>query len=194
MDVFNGHHVIRVIIDSGATGNMIRHSTMKHLGSQIISNAQSVHQIISSAQSGRWPLQAAGDWRNTGFFLEIQVQHEVEPDSEYAIEPRSDAPSVSRVFICYSRLRCGPNEHCLTSTVPHTHNTTYNWTNFPCYTPEDIGVSVEYLNTSFLVKKPNAGNRLVAAFSDVGRYSKPQPSFLPDVDSHCVSSRNGDTS
>ena len=49
--------------------------------------------------------------------------------------------------------------------------------------PEDIGVAVEYLNPSFLVKKPNGGSRLVTAFADVGRYSKPQPSLMPDVDS-----------
>lgn len=49
--------------------------------------------------------------------------------------------------------------------------------------PEDVNISVEYLNPSFLVKKPHGGYRLVTAFSDVGRYSKPQPSLLPDVDS-----------
>lgn len=49
--------------------------------------------------------------------------------------------------------------------------------------PEDVGITIEYLNPSFLVKKPNGGSRLVTAFSDVGRYSKPQPSLLPDVDS-----------
>ena len=49
--------------------------------------------------------------------------------------------------------------------------------------PEDIGVSVEYVNPSFLVKKTNGGFRLVTAFADVGRYSKPQPSLMPDVDS-----------
>ena len=49
--------------------------------------------------------------------------------------------------------------------------------------PEDVGVSVEYLNPSFLVRKQNGGSRLVTAFSDVGRYSKPQPSLMPDVDS-----------
>ena len=48
--------------------------------------------------------------------------------------------------------------------------------------PEDVRVSVEYLNPSFLVRKPNGGSRLVTAFSDVGRYSKPQPSLMPDVD------------
>ena len=40
-----------------------------------------------------------------------------------------------------------------------------------------------YLNPSFLVKKASDGYRLVTAFSDVGRYSKPQPSLMPDVDS-----------
>ena len=49
--------------------------------------------------------------------------------------------------------------------------------------PEDIGIDVEYLNSSFLVKKPSGGFRLVIAFSEVGRYSKPQPALLPDVDS-----------
>lgn len=49
--------------------------------------------------------------------------------------------------------------------------------------PEDLGISVEYINPSFLVKKPSGGFRLVTAFADVGRYSKPQPSLMPDVDS-----------
>ena len=35
--------------------------------------------------------------------------------------------------------------------------------------PEDVNVTAEYLNPSFLVKKPNGGFRLVTAFSDVGR-------------------------
>jgi hypothetical protein len=49
--------------------------------------------------------------------------------------------------------------------------------------PEDLGLSVEYINPSFLVKKPSGGYRLVTAFADVDRYSKPQPSLMPDVDS-----------
>ena len=49
--------------------------------------------------------------------------------------------------------------------------------------PEDVDITVEYLNPSFLVRKPNGGSRLVTAFADVGRDSKPQPSLLPDVDS-----------
>ena len=49
--------------------------------------------------------------------------------------------------------------------------------------PENIGISIEYLNPSFLVKKQSGGYRLVIAFADVGRYSKPQPSVMPDVDS-----------
>jgi len=43
-------------------------------------------------------------------------------------------------------------------------------------------VSVEYLSLSFLVKKPNGGHRLVTSFSEVGRYSKRQPSLMPPVD------------
>jgi hypothetical protein len=49
--------------------------------------------------------------------------------------------------------------------------------------PENLGITVEYLNPSFLIKKPSGVHRLVTAFADVGRYSKPQPSLLPDVDS-----------
>ncbi|CAC5379308.1 unnamed protein product [Mytilus coruscus] len=49
--------------------------------------------------------------------------------------------------------------------------------------PEDVGISVEYINPSFLVKKASGGFRLVTTFAEVGRYSKPQPSLMPDVDS-----------
>jgi hypothetical protein len=49
--------------------------------------------------------------------------------------------------------------------------------------PEEIGIQVEYLNPSFLVKKDSGGFRLVTAFSEVARYSKTQPSLMPDVDS-----------
>ena len=48
--------------------------------------------------------------------------------------------------------------------------------------PEQVNVSVEYLNLSFLVKKPNVGHCLVTSFGEVGRYSKPQPSLMPQVD------------
>ena len=49
--------------------------------------------------------------------------------------------------------------------------------------PESCGITAEYLNPSFLVKKTCGGFRLVTAFAEVGRYSKPQPSLMPDVDS-----------
>ena len=49
--------------------------------------------------------------------------------------------------------------------------------------PESLGITVEYLNPSFLVLKSSGGQRLVTAFADVGRYCKPQPSLMPDVDS-----------
>ena len=35
--------------------------------------------------------------------------------------------------------------------------------------PEDVGINVEYVNPSFLVKKPSGGHRLVPAFTDVGQ-------------------------
>ena len=48
--------------------------------------------------------------------------------------------------------------------------------------PEDLNIVAEYLNPSFLVKKQRGGHRLVTAFGDVGRYSKPQPSLMPNID------------
>ena len=48
--------------------------------------------------------------------------------------------------------------------------------------PEQANTSVEYLNISFLVKKPTGGSRLVTSFGEVGKYSKPQPSLMPNVD------------
>ncbi len=49
--------------------------------------------------------------------------------------------------------------------------------------PGDIGVRVEYVKPSSLVKKPSGDIRLVTTFADVGIYSKPQPSIIPDEDS-----------
>ena len=49
--------------------------------------------------------------------------------------------------------------------------------------PEEIGVNVEYLNPSFLVKKSDNNFRLVTAFTEVGKYCKPQPTLLPTIDS-----------
>ena len=50
--------------------------------------------------------------------------------------------------------------------------------------PEDMNVTVEYLNPTFLVKDPRRDKfRLVTAFSEVGKYCKPQPSLMPNVDS-----------
>jgi hypothetical protein len=48
--------------------------------------------------------------------------------------------------------------------------------------PEQVGISVEYLNLSFLVQKPSGGSRLVTAFGEVGQYAKPQPSLMPNID------------
>ena len=43
--------------------------------------------------------------------------------------------------------------------------------------------NVKYVNPSFLVKMPSWGHGLVSDCSGVGRYSKPWPSLMPDVDS-----------
>ena len=48
--------------------------------------------------------------------------------------------------------------------------------------PEDVSVTVEYLNLSFLVAKPSGGTRRVTSFGEVARYSKPSPCLMPNVD------------
>ena len=48
--------------------------------------------------------------------------------------------------------------------------------------PEDLDIVAEYVNPSFLIKKASGGYRLVTAFADVGRYCKPTPSLMQDVD------------
>ena len=60
MDVFHGHRVVHVTIESSATRNMICHSTTKRLGCPIISSAQSVQQADGSSQ-----LQVVGEIRAT---------------------------------------------------------------------------------------------------------------------------------
>ena len=37
--------------------------------------------------------------------------------------------------------------------------------------PEDLSIVAEYVNPSFLVKKPSGGNRLVTAFAEIGQYA-----------------------
>ena len=37
--------------------------------------------------------------------------------------------------------------------------------------PEDIDITIEYLNLSFLIKEPSVGYRLVTAFANMGCYS-----------------------
>ena len=48
--------------------------------------------------------------------------------------------------------------------------------------PDDVNVTVGYLNLSFLVAKPSGGTRLVTSFGEVARYSKPSPSLMPNID------------
>lgn len=379
LDVFHGHQTSRIIIDSGATGNMIRQSTAKRLGAKIAPSSQSVHQADGSS-----PLKVIGEThisftrdnqtfqfeglviedldvevlagtpfmelndvavrparkevilgdgptysygsptqqsKNStaryafllrapetaqtiwpGEFLEVKLPADAPSDCEYAIEPRTDSPSFKKLtssqmwphprivssvaqriripnllsepltlrrneHFCQATLTFKPNNkikrgnpvrltHTTSTAKSHSssivvdpddllpqeikeqfhavlkeydsvftpHFKGYNGAagsfhakvnmgpveppqrkgRLPQYNrgklvelqekfdqleelgvfenPEDAGVSVEYLNPSFLVKKSNGGYRLVTAFADVGRYSKPQPSLLPDVD------------
>ena len=50
--------------------------------------------------------------------------------------------------------------------------------------PEDVGVTVEHVSPSFLVKKASGtGKRLVTAFTSIGEYCKTLPISMPTVDS-----------
>ena len=50
--------------------------------------------------------------------------------------------------------------------------------------PEDVGVVVQHVSPSFLVKKSSGtGHRLVTAFTSLGEYIKSLPSLMPTVES-----------
>ena len=48
--------------------------------------------------------------------------------------------------------------------------------------PEDVGVTIEHVSPSFLVRKPSGGYRLVTAFTSIGEYCKTLPTSMPTVD------------
>ena len=48
--------------------------------------------------------------------------------------------------------------------------------------PEDVGITIEHVSPSFLVRKPSGGNRLVTAFTLIGNYCKTLPTSMPTVD------------
>ena len=48
--------------------------------------------------------------------------------------------------------------------------------------PEEVGITCEYLNPSFLIKKKSGKKRLVTAFTEVAQYTKPQPALMSDVE------------
>ena len=48
--------------------------------------------------------------------------------------------------------------------------------------PEDVNITAEYVSPSFLVAKPHGGHRLVTAFTELGHFTKPQPSLISNVD------------
>ena len=58
VDMFYDHHPVRITIDSGATGNMIRHRTVQRLGCRVADSSQSVHQADGSS-----PLHVVGETR-----------------------------------------------------------------------------------------------------------------------------------
>lgn len=48
--------------------------------------------------------------------------------------------------------------------------------------PEDLGVTVEHVSPSFLVKKQGGGSRLVTSFTSIGNYAKHPPSRVTKPD------------
>ncbi len=49
--------------------------------------------------------------------------------------------------------------------------------------PEELGVEVEHVSPSFLVRKPSGGTRLVTSFIALGPYCKVLPTTMPTVES-----------
>ena len=49
--------------------------------------------------------------------------------------------------------------------------------------PEDFGITVEYFNPFFIIKKTNGNYRFVTVFAEVARNSKPQIALMANVDS-----------
>jgi hypothetical protein len=141
-----------------------------------------VQSLASSALVLRTPPSSTTVW--PGEFVEIELPGYAPADTEYALEPRIDAPSVKRLTA--SQLWPCPN---IVSSVagririPNLSSDPRSLKLGVFKRPEDVNVSVEYLNPSSLVKKSSGGFRLVIAFADVGRYSKPQPSLMSNVDS-----------
>ena len=158
IDAFHGHHPVRITLDSGATGNMIRHSIVTRLGGHLSPSSQTAHQAdgcshlkvvgesrLSFTSANRefsfeglvvenfdvdvlagTPFMETNDisirpakrqvtigtaarraivlrasptsttiW--PGDFVEINLPDDAPPDCEYALEPRSDAPSVRKL-------------------------------------------------------------------------------------------------
>ena len=50
-------------------------------------------------------------------------------------------------------------------------------------TPESVGTYAEYVNPSFLIKKPDNSYRLVTSFGEVASHNKPTPTATPSADS-----------
>ena len=48
--------------------------------------------------------------------------------------------------------------------------------------PEDYGIEVEHVSTSFLVRKGSGGHRLVTAFTALSSYTKTLPTLMPTVE------------
>ena len=49
-------------------------------------------------------------------------------------------------------------------------------------TPESVGSYAEYVNPSFLLKKPDNSYRLVTSFGEVASHNKPTPTLTPNTD------------
>ena len=277
--MFYAHHPVSVTSGSGATGNMICHTTVQRLGCQVTPCSQSVHQadgssslhvvgetsfpfaskghtftfeaivvknldvdiltgtpfmessdiavhpakrrvilgdgtihnygsqqpvMINSAACRaivlRSPLMSTTIW--PGEFL-FELPSNAPPDLVYALKPQADATSIRKLTASQlwpqptmvSSIAC---KICIPNLTPELHFLPQ----CACHQllelqqkfeklealgvfkrPKDINIPVEYLNPSFLIKKPSGGYCLVTAFADVGRYSKPQSSLMPDVDS-----------
>ena len=133
---------------------------------------------------------------------------QIDPASETSIEERSVFKKINMEYdeVFSNQLGCyngasGPFSHVITvgdSLPPQRRGRipTYNTKNMELLQmkydeltaqgvfakPEDIGVNVEYVNPSFLIKKPDSSHRLVTAFNELGEHTRPQQCAMPNVD------------
>ena len=186
LDTCYCHNPVRITIDSEDTGNMIRLSIVQKLKYEICKSAQTAHQAVGSS-----PLKVIGETElsfTRGQHV-FQFERLVVENVDVEVHARTLFMEANDIAVLPAKCkRMAPLSHtALLIIVLHSKLRLTLWFSVldalekpgVFKRQEDINVCVEYLNPSFLVNKSNSGYRLVTAFADVERYSKPRPSLMP---------------